>query len=359
MAVIRPFHHFEGTRSAARPLERVEQVKTAALAFREEMLGQPKVLYYKTIELIRIPYPAKYAYLNAFSLPTPFVHLCNKVFIIQFASDEGIKTLLVSPSDWEHQYDTPYFANLVNGGSKKVAERLEKLIVRKKTTVLDALAQIGLAPEDVDYITYDHLHTQNLTRWLGGTGQAALFPNAKLLVMRQEWESTLSLLPWQNQWYCPQGIDGITDDRVILLDNDVYLGDGSVALMRTPGHTEGNHSIVAHTDQGLLVTSENGVSMDAYAPQHSKIAGLAKYARDTGAEVILNGNTLEQGNDQYLSMIQEKTVAGPYPHDPRFYNMALSSESDGFALFPGTTPTIRMGQLEFGKLQLGSRKQEV
>ena len=222
------------------------------------------------------------------------------------------------------------------------------MIVRASDTVLSAIAKLGLAPEDVDYITYDHLHTQNLTRWLGGNGQAAIFPNAKLLVMREEWESTQALLPWQNQWYCPGGIDGIDDSRIEILDGDVFLGDGSVALMHTKGHTEGNHSIVAHTDQGLLVTSENGVSMDAYAPQHSNIKGLAKYAELTDAEVVMNGNTLEYGIDQYLSMIQEKTVAGPYPKDERFFNMALSSESAGYYLFPGTAPTVRMGELEFG-----------
>ncbi len=174
--------------------------------------------------------------------------------------------------------------------------------------------------------------------------------------MREEWESTLSLLPWQNQWYCPEGIQGIDDSRIELIDGDVFLGDGSVALMRTKGHTEGNHSIVAHTDQGLLVTSENGVSMDSYAPMHSKIPGLAAYAKRTQAEVVLNGNTVEFGNDQYLSMIQEKEVAGPWPKDERFYNMALSSESDGFWLFPGTKPTVRMGELEFGKITLPSAK---
>ena len=229
-----------------------------------------------------------------------------------------------------------------------LSKPVEKMIVRPSDTVLTAIAKLGLAPEDVDYITYDHLHTQNLTRWLDGGGQAAIFPNAKLLVMREEWESTQALLPWQNQWYCPGGIDGIDDSRIELIDGDVFLGDGSVALMHTKGHTEGNHSIVAHTDQGLLVTSENGVSMDSYAPQHSSIKGLAKYAELTESEVVMNGNTLEYGIDQYLSMVQEKAVAGPYPKDERFFNMALSSESAGYYLFPGTAPTVRMGELEFG-----------
>lgn len=348
MSIIHSVSHFKSSRDAAKPLDRVEDVRAAAEDFRKTMLANPKIKFYKTFELIRIPYPSKYGYLNAFDLLTPYVHICNKLFVIQFDSEEGLKTLLVSPSDWEHQRETPYFHQMVEDMGM-FSKPVEKMIVKEVSTVLDAIKSIGLAPEDVDYITYDHLHTQNITRWFGGAEQSAIFPNAKLLVMREEWESTQALLPWQNQWYCPNGIEGVDESRVELIDGDVFLGDGSVALMHTKGHTEGNHSIVAHTDQGLLVTSENGISMDAYAPQHSKIKGLARYAELTQSEVVMNGNTLEFGVDQYLSMIQEKTVAGPYPKDERFFNMALSSESDGYYLFPGTDPTVRMGELEFGQ----------
>jgi hypothetical protein len=212
------------------------------------------------------------------------------------------------------------------------------------------LANIGLKPEDVDYITYDHLHTQNVTRWLGSAERPGLLPNAKLLIMREEWESAKGLLPWHNQWYCPGGISDVPEDKVILLDESTYLGDGSVALIKTKGHTEGNHSIVAHTDGGLFVTSENGVSLDAYEPKLSRIPGLAAYAKQTGAEIIINGNTQEYAVDQYISMVAEKTIAGPSIHDRRFPNMAPSSEASGFWLCPGTTPTITVGDLKYGCL---------
>ncbi|WP_338809636.1 hypothetical protein V6667_04315 [Neisseria leonii] len=352
MSIFTPFGHFGGTRDAAAPMQRVDNVKEAAKDFRHTMLGHPKVLFYKSIELIRIPYPSKYAYLNAFRLPVPYIHICNRLFVIQFDSSEGVKTLLVSPSDWENQRETPFFDRLLKSGGP-LAGAVEKMVVDPKNTVPQALAALGIRPEDIDYITYDHLHTQNLTRWLGGV--SPLFPNAKLLVMRKEWESARALLPWQNQWYCPDGLVGIDEARVELIDGDVFLGDGSVALMQTKGHTEGNHSIVAHTDQGLLVTSENGVSLDAYSPAYSKIPGLAAYAAATQAEVVLNGNTLEFGIDQYISMVQEKAVAGPCPADERFCNMALSSESAGFYLFPGTRPTAVMGDLHFGRFRRPER----
>jgi hypothetical protein len=349
LSMFTPIQHFDGARSALRPLQRVDNVRNAAQDFRRDMLAKPRVLFYKTFELVRVPYPSKFAYLNAFGGAMPFVHLCNRLFVIQFSSSQGVKTLLVSPSDWENQRATPFFAEL-DAKAGPFIGALEALVLKKTATVLECLQSIGLKPEDVDYLTYDHLHTQNLSRWLGGNEEPALFPNAKLLIMREEWESAQSLIPWQNQWYCPNGVSGIDPSRVELLDDSVWLGDGAVALVRTKGHTEGNHSIVAHTDQGLLVTSENGVSLDAYEPRHSQIRGLADFARRTGAEVIINGNTQEYVVDQYISMVQEKCIAGPNPLDERFPNMVPSSEAQPYWLFPGTAPTLRTGSMEFGKL---------
>ncbi|MFN4329504.1 MAG: hypothetical protein ACK4FF_11570 [Limnobacter sp.] len=346
-----PIRTFDGARKAARPMDRVANVRAASEEFHGLMRNKPQVKFYKSFELIRVPYPTKFAYLNAYSAPTPFVHLCNRMIVIQFDSAEGLKTLLVGPSDWENQREVPFFANL-DKQAGPLSGVMERLLFKKTSTVLQCLEQLGLTGEDIDYITYDHLHTQNLRRWLGGEGYNALFPKAKLLIMREEWESTQALIPWHNQWYCPSGIAGIAANRVELLEDSVFLGDGSVALIKTKGHTEGNHSIVAHTPQGLLVTSENGVALDSWEPSQSNMPGLAKYARQTQAEVIINGNTQEYVVDQYISMVQEKTIAGRWPKDERFPNMMPSSESDGFFLFPGTTPTVRMGELEFGSLTL-------
>lgn len=347
--VIRKISHFEGTRSALRPLDRVANVKQAAQDFRRDMFKLGKVRYYQSFELVRVPYPSKFAYTNAYAGFSPMLHLCNRLFVIQFDSAEGLKTLLVSPSDWEHQRETPFFKQLTDSAGP-LAGMMENLVAKKTNTVLNILQSIGLKPEDVDYITYDHLHTQHVTRWLGANGQKALLPNAKLLVMREEWESTHALIPWQNQWYCPDGIAGVPMDKVILLDHDVMLGEG-VALVRTKGHTEGNHSIVAHTDDGIFVTSENGVSLDAYAPLQSKVRGVAAFARRTGAEVVLNGNTLEYAIDQYISMVQEKAIAGDSKRLPGWPNLAPSSESAGYWLFPQTAPTVWVGELKYGQLQ--------
>ncbi|MBF0351067.1 MAG: hypothetical protein HQM11_08535 [SAR324 cluster bacterium] len=346
--IIRPIPHFKNVRESASPQARLKSVKEACQGFRKEMLAEDPVVYYKSCSLIRVPYPSRYGFSGACLVPTPFIHILNRLFILQFQTSEGIKTLLASPSDLEGNAETPFFKRLQDsmGPLKSLGQQF---LAPTISTVEHCLAQVGITPEQVDYITYDHLHTQDIRKWLGSHGNPGHFPNAKLLVMRQEWESTKALLPPQADWYCPQGIDGVDPERIILLDGDVMLGEG-VALIYTPGHTEGNHSIVAHTPEGLMVTSENGVGPDAYAPLASKIPGLRRYSEATGVEVILNGNTLERGLDQYISMIQEREIAGRSVRNPDFYNMVCSSEATAYWAFPGIHPTWNFGDLQFGKV---------
>lgn len=344
--LIRTADHFEGARDFASPLERLRAVRAAAASFREEMLAGDPVPYYRSFDLVRAPYPRRYALKDACTVPTPFVHILNRMFIVQFRSELGLKTLLVSPSDYRRNAQTPFFKALSESFGP-FRSRLEPLMAPELGTVETCLARTGIRPDQVDYITYDHLHTQDVRRWLGTPDTPAYFPNAKLLVMRQEWESAKALLPPQRLWYCPDGIAGVPEDKVVLLDGDVFLGDG-VALVHTPGHTEGNHSIVVRTPEGLFVTSENGVGPDSYAPLKSRIPGLRRYAERTGIDVILNSNTLERGLDQYISMIQERDVAGPSPRNPDFFNVVSSSELTAYWLFPGIRPTFAFGEIEFG-----------
>ncbi len=347
LAGLSAVHDFDDVRSATAPRDRQKAIEKAARTFRVRMLEAAPVPYYRSHSLVRVPYPTKYAFLNACTAPTPYIHIVNKMFVVQFETQEGLKTLLVSASDVQANRETPFFKRLSNGYGR-LKGPMERFLAPLEGSVESALASVGIHPDDVDYLTYDHLHTQDLRRWLGAPGRPALFPNAKLLVMRQEWESTRALLPPQQDWYCPQGIHGIDETRVICLDGSVKLGE-SVALVHTPGHTEGNHSIVVRTPEGLMVTSENGVGPDSYAPLRSKIPGLRQYAQDTGMEVILNGNTLEAGIDQYLSMILEREIAGFSERNPEFYNVVASSELQSYWGFPGIKPTFSFGELSFGQ----------
>lgn len=120
--------------------------------------------------------------------------------------------------------------------------------------------------------------TQDVRRWLGTTKPQAdispnesikpYFPNAKLIVQQKEWEIIPCLHPLQYDWFQPEIFNDIPEDRLIFTNGDVLLGPG-VMLLWTPGHTQGNHSLVVNTDSGIWVSSENGIAAECYAPKES------------------------------------------------------------------------------------------
>ncbi|MFT5431768.1 MAG: hypothetical protein ACI9OJ_002466 [Myxococcota bacterium] len=328
------------------PSERLASVRHAAQTVHEEMMSASPVRFYRSFDLVRVPYPLRFALREACTVPIPLVHIMNRMFIVQFDSPGGIKTLVVSPSDPEANSETPFFKRMTDAMGP-LKNRLSPVLAPIVRSVSEALDLAGISPGQVDYVTYDHLHTQDIRRWFGDSARPGFFPNAKLLVMRQEWISAGALLAPQRDWYCPAGLKDVPESRVIFLDGSTLLAP-SVALVATPGHTEGNHSIAVRTDEGVMVSSENGVAAEAYAPECSGIPGMARYARDTGMEVVLNGNTMEGGLDQYLSMIAEKTIAGPSMRRPDLPNVVPSSELTHYWMFPGVRPSFTFGELSFG-----------
>src|SRR5918994_656361 len=216
----------------------------------------------------------------------------------------------------------------------------------------------GGPPEDVDFISFDHRHVQDVRFVLGTSdpppGHDAplppLFPNAKLLTQRKEWDTFRSLHPVQWAWYVEDGIKGVPEENVALLEGDVELGKG-VALIATPGHTDGNHSLCINTLDGVWVSSENGVCADSWHPHLSKIPGVRKFAEFFGREVVLNSNTLEDSIDQYDSMLKEKALADPNRRDPRYLNVFPSSEMADWKRQWPVVPTFWYGGINYGTIE--------
>ncbi|WP_435949859.1 hypothetical protein [Psychrobacter sp. DM8] len=355
---MKTLHDFNEVRQSPLPQERLSAARKQAEAFRERFMEEPEVAYYQSVNLVRVPYPTWYAYSGVYTQSTykfPYLHILNRLFIVQFCNALGeLKTLLFSPSDIDADRETPFFKRLTD--KMPNWSPLENVVAPIFRDVTEALKEINLMPEDVDYISYDHLHTQDVRQWLGSKtateDRPAYFPNAKLLVHEKEWQSAQGLLPVQAEWYCPNGIEGVDPEKVITFTSSLQLGEG-LALVHTPGHTEGNHSLVARVPDGIRVTSENGVGADAYAPMNSKVNAIRRYAKNTGMEVILNGNTLEDSTDQYISMVVEKTIAGP-SSNPDFPNCASSSEATPYWLLPGQKVSHLIGEAKFGSLRTRS-----
>ncbi|WP_338863217.1 serine hydrolase [Myxococcus stipitatus] len=105
-----------------------------------------------------------------------------------------------------------------------------------KKTLASQLEQLGLKASDVQFVAFSHLHADHI-------GNARNFQSATWLVHRDEWN-------WSQQKPTPSGVDasllaGHTKQKTVLLnsDHDVF-GDGSVRILKTPGHTPGHQVLL-------------------------------------------------------------------------------------------------------------------
>ena len=107
-----------------------------------------------------------------------------------------------------------------------------------RRTLTSQLAALGLKPNDLRYVALSHTHADH-------SGNIGLFPRATWLMSPVE-------LAWARGKPAPLGVDpalvaGLAKVRVepIADDRDVF-GDGSVRILRAPGHTPG-HKILLVT----------------------------------------------------------------------------------------------------------------
>lgn len=334
----------------------LRRARELAAAFRTEFAttGQPD--YAKTFDLVGVPYPTKFGLWRAAMSPAPFLTITNRMMVLRWTDTDGRKrTALFEPSDVDLDENTPYFAAL----RAKGADFLRPVIAPRHGDVLTHLSSIGVDPTDVDYIFFDHLHTQDVRHWIGTTKPQAdispsspvraAFPNARLVVQRAELEAMRDLHPLQRPWYQPETYIDLPAEKLLVIDGSFLLGPG-VALIYTPGHAAGNQTLALNTSTGIWATSENAIAAECMTPEHSKIPGVAKWARTWGQEVILNANTIENTAQQYNSMVIEKTIPDRAQSDGRFLQFFPSSELTGRWTAPGLSPTFVHGGIAHGRL---------
>ena len=115
--------------------------------------------------------------------------------------------------------------------------------VAPKVSLVDDLAQIGLKPEQIKYVGISHYHADH-------TGQVSSFPKSTLLIGAKEWEAISSPTPPVGANFKPfeSWIKGDSKVEPVPTDKDVF-GDGSVIMLRTPGHTPGHSSLLVKLAQ--------------------------------------------------------------------------------------------------------------
>jgi N-acyl homoserine lactone hydrolase len=116
--------------------------------------------------------------------------------------------------------------------------------------LVDQLAQIKIKPEQVKFVGISHFHADH-------TGQLGSFPGATLLIGEREWAAVTATPPMAGanvagfkHW---MGGGGKVEPQAV--DKDVF-GDGTVVILRTPGHTPGHQSLLVRLkEKGPVILS--------------------------------------------------------------------------------------------------------
>src|SRR3954467_6922162 len=119
-----------------------------------------------------------------------------------------------------------------------------------KTSLVDYLAKIDVKPDQIKFVGISHYHADH-------TGQVASFPKATVLIGKGDWDAISGPKPGQGVNFKPfeSWIKGEGKVEALTLDKDVFE-DGTVIVLRTPGHTPGHSSLLVKLPQmGAVILS--------------------------------------------------------------------------------------------------------
>ncbi|HEX20649.1 MAG TPA: N-acyl homoserine lactonase family protein [Acidiferrobacteraceae bacterium] len=136
-------------------------------------------------------------------------------------------------------------------GAKGIELKEWKIRMSMRKSLMQQLKKINVKPEDITYLGISHFHYDH-------TGNANNFPNAALLVQKEEYETAFGKEP-EKYFFDPRTYDKINKDKAVQLtgDHDVF-GDGRVIIKRAIGHTPGHQYLYVHLEQtgGIVISGD-------------------------------------------------------------------------------------------------------
>jgi glyoxylase-like metal-dependent hydrolase (beta-lactamase superfamily II) len=136
--------------------------------------------------------------------------------------------------------------------------RLSRFELEEEDEIAHGLPRAGIDPTDVRWIVLSHLHTDHV-------GGLPTLPQSDVVVNRGEWQRAAG---WRGRvrGYLPQYWPATVTPRLVDLDGPPVgpfpssldlLGDGSLVLVSTPGHTPGHVSLLVWGDrQGFFLAGD-------------------------------------------------------------------------------------------------------
>jgi metallo-beta-lactamase class B len=176
--------------------------------------------------------------------------------------------------------------------------------------IIDGLMKLGLNPRDIKYVLISHAHGDHDQ----GAAELQTRFGAKVVMGAPDWESTLQR---------PATAAGGVPKRDIAVGADgtkITLGDTTVTIVATPGHTPGTLSYVFPVkDEGrtVMVAYSGGTLTGAFGTDGARwnqyIASqqkIAKVAAEVGATVMLSNHSEYDGAYTRARLIGAKREVG-------------------------------------------------
>lgn len=140
------------------------------------------------------------------------------------------------------------------GYGGKWSEKERAIYALERRTVVDALAEVGVAPEDIDHVVVTHLHFDHAAGLTvpaeGGAGAVPAFPRADVIVQRVEWDDACANKSTMTATYLQSHLAPIAD-RVRLIDGDAEVLPG-IHVVPMPGHTWGQQAVRFDDGDGVV-----------------------------------------------------------------------------------------------------------
>lgn len=132
----------------------------------------------------------------------------------------------------------------------------------------DLLKQINVNPDDVKYVGISHFHADH-------TGQVGVLKNATLLIGKGDWDGVNANPPMggANVKGFAEWIAEKRKVEALSADKDVF-GDGTVMVLRAPGHTPGHSMLLVRLkEMGPVLLSGDAVHFHENY-QHEGVPGF-------------------------------------------------------------------------------------
>jgi N-acyl homoserine lactone hydrolase len=148
-------------------------------------------------------------------------------------------------------------------------------------SLIDQLAAAGLAPADITYVGFSHFH-------LDHTGNAHEFPTSTWIINRTEinWASSKPTPGFID----PKFLSAYQTAKTQLIDGDYdVFGDGSVRILKAPGHTPGHQVLMLK----LAKTGTVILSGDLYHFRTDRPQGLVPVFNTSRADSLASNKRIE------------------------------------------------------------------